>query len=243
MGKPITLLLFIVPAAVGAVLLTVMTSARPQQDDFAEQRLLMVRQQIEQRGVSDPLVLAAMKKVERHLFVPENIRSYAYIDRPLPIGRGQTISQPFIVALMTELAEIKPGSSILEVGTGSGYQAAILAEIGAEVCSIEIDCTLAESARSNLQAAGYGNVISKCGDGYDGWPERAPFDAIIVTAAPPKIPHPLKKQLKVGGILVIPVGEEGGIQILKTITRTGSGFTERNVEYVAFVPMTGKVRR
>jgi len=225
-----------------ASLSAMMIFARPQ-DDYAAQRLRMVEEQIARRGISNPLVLAAMKKVPRHLFVPEEIRRHAYIDRPLPIGRGQTISQPFIVALMTELAEIKPGSSVLEVGTGSGYQAAILAEIGAEVCSIEIDCILAESARSNLQAAGYGNVITKCGDGYDGWPERAPFDTVIVTAAPPKIPQPLKKQLKVGGILVIPVGEEGGIQILKTITRTGSGFIERDVEYVAFVPMTGKIRR
>jgi protein-L-isoaspartate(D-aspartate) O-methyltransferase len=229
-------------AAVAALASAYIPPARSQ-DDYDSLRRQMVEQQIERRGIRDPLVLAAMGKVPRHLFVPENIRRSAYIDRPLPIGRGQTISQPFIVALMTELARIEPGDNVLEVGTGSGYQAAILAEIGAQVCSIEIDCMLAERAALMLEAAGYGRVLTKCGDGYDGWPERAPFDAILVTAAPPRIPQPLKTQLKVGGILVIPVGGEGEIQVLKTITRTESGFLERDVEYVAFVPMTGKVQR
>lgn len=203
----------------------------------------MVEQQLKRRGISDPRVLAAMASVPRHLFVPVDMRRLAYADTPLPIGRGQTISQPFIVALMTELAQIKPGSSVLEVGTGSGYQAAVLAETGAEVCSIEIDCVLADSARSNLDATGYKAVVTKCGDGYDGWPERAPFDAILITAAPPKIPEPLKRQLKVGGILVVPVGPEGGTQVLKTVTRTDGGFVERNIELVAFVPMTGKAQQ
>ena len=229
-------------AAAVAVLLAPLLASPASQDDFARQRGLMVEQQISRRGVSDPLVLAAMSTVPRHLFVPEEMRRYSYSDSPLPIGRGQTISQPFIVALMTELAQVKAGSNVLEVGTGSGYQAAVLAEIGAEVCSIEIDCVLAERAKKDLEAAGYGSVVTKCGDGYDGWPERAPFDAILVTAAPPSIPKPLKAQLKVGGILVVPVGEQGQTQILMTITRTESGYRERNVELVSFVPMTGKIQ-
>jgi protein-L-isoaspartate(D-aspartate) O-methyltransferase len=239
MKKTLNAILF---TAVLAVFLVLSGASGGQQDDYASQRRQMVEQQIERRGISDPLVLEAMRKVPRHMFVPEDVRKFAYIDRPLPIGRGQTISQPFIVALMTELAHVEPGSNVLEVGTGSGYQAAVLAEIGARVCSIEIDCVLAERAKLTLEAAGYDRVATKCGDGYDGWPEYAPFDAIIVTAAPPRIPKPLKLQLKVGGILVIPVGSEGEIQVLKAITRTDKGFVERDVEYVAFVPMTGKVQ-
>lgn len=211
--------------------------------EFEAQRHQMVERQLKPRGISDPLVLEAMGQVPRHLFIPVEMRRYAYRDGPLPIGREQTISQPFIVALMTQLAETGKDSVVLEVGTGSGYQAAVLAEIGAKVFSIEIDCVLAERARRSLEETGYGAVVSKCGDGYDGWPEHAPFDAVLVTAAAPTIPQPLKDQLKIGGVMVIPVGREGRTQVLKTITRTTDGFEERSIEFVVFVPMTGKVQK
>ena len=201
----------------------------------------MVSRQIEARDVRDPRVLGAMRKVPRHLFVPESGRPNAYDDRPLPIGYRQTISQPYIVALMSELAEVRPGDRVLEVGTGSGYQAAVLAEIGARVFSIEIVEPLAKRATATLDALGYGTKVEvRTGDGYAGWPTHAPFDAIVVTAAPPKIPEPLKQQLKVGGHLVIPVGDY--FQHLKVVTRTKKGFRERSVTPVRFVPMTGKAQ-
>ncbi|MDH3729212.1 MAG: protein-L-isoaspartate(D-aspartate) O-methyltransferase [Myxococcales bacterium] len=216
--------------------------ARPSDtDDRAEDRLHMVSRQIEARDVRDPRVLDAMRKVPRHLFVPESERRYAYEDRPLPIGHRQTISQPYIVALMTELAAVKPGDRVLEVGTGSGYQAAVLAEMGVRVFSIEIVEPLAKRAKKTLDALGYGKRVEvRHGDGYAGWPAHAPFDAIVVTAAPPKIPEPLKQQLKVGGHLVIPVGDY--FQRLKVVTRTKKGFRERSVAPVRFVPMTGKAQ-
>ena len=202
----------------------------------------MVSRQIEARGVRDPRVLAAMRKVPRHRFVPESQRGRAYEDRPLSIGHQQTISQPYIVALMTELAGVKPGDSVLEVGTGSGYQAAVLAEMGVRVFSIEIVEPLAKQATTLLSALGYGKLVEvRHGDGYAGWPEHAPFDAVIVTAAPPKIPAPLKQQLKVGGRLVIPVGKH--YQNLLQVTRTKDGFREESVIPVRFVPMTGKAQR
>jgi protein-L-isoaspartate(D-aspartate) O-methyltransferase len=201
----------------------------------------MVRRQIEARGVRDPRVLEAMRKVPRHRFMPESQRAHAYDDRPLPIAQGQTISQPYIVALMSELADIKPGDTVLEVGTGSGYQAAVLAEMGVKVFSIEIIEPLAKQATATLSELGYGNKVEvRHGDGYAGWPERAPFDAVIVTAAPPKIPKPLKQQLKVGGRLVIPVGKH--YQSLIRVTRTKDGFREESVIPVRFVPMTGKAQ-
>jgi protein-L-isoaspartate(D-aspartate) O-methyltransferase len=201
-------------------------------------RETMVREQIGGRGVKNAAVLSAMRKVPRHEFMPENVRPLAYDDRPVPIGMGQTISQPYIVALMTELAAVGRGSRVLEIGTGSGYQAAVLAELGAHVYSIEILAPLRERAVEILARLGYGQVKTRVGDGYLGWPEAAPFDAIIVTAAPPRVPEPLKQQLKVGGRLVLPVGRFD--QELEVITRTAVGFSEKSVIPVRFVPMTGK---
>ena len=200
----------------------------------------MVREQIEARGVRTTTVLQAMRKVPRHEFVPESARRFAYDDRPLPIGHGQTISQPYIVALMTELARLTPGSRVLEVGTGSGYQAAVLAELAAEVYTIEIVPELARRAEDDLARLGYKNIHVRIGDGYLGWPELAPFDAIVVTAAPEKIPPPLLAQLKVGGRLVIPVGDH--FQELKVVTHTAEGYREEINASVRFVPMTGRAQ-
>jgi protein-L-isoaspartate(D-aspartate) O-methyltransferase len=200
----------------------------------------MIARQVAARGVKDQDVLAAMRAVPRHEFVPEDVRGLAYADRPLPIGLDQTISQPYIVALMTELAAVGRGRRVLEIGTGSGYQAAILAALGAEVYTIEIVAPLAERAASTFRRLGYEEIRTRIGDGYQGWPEAAPFDAVVVTAAPPRIPEPLKTQLKVGGRLVIPVGE--GYQELKVITRTETGFDEKSIIPVRFVPMTGKAQ-
>ena len=209
--------------------------------DRAAERAEMVEHQIVPRGIHDPRVLAAMRKVPRHLFVPESQSPYAYEDRPLPIGEGQTISQPFIVAAMTELAAPGPEARVLEIGTGSGYQAAVLAELARDVYTIEIVEPLAARAAALLQLLGYANVKTRAGDGYRGWPEAAPFDAIIVTAAPPQIPEPLKQQLKPGGRLVVPVGER--IQKLVVVTRTADGFSEQTVLPVRFVPMTGEAQK
>jgi protein-L-isoaspartate(D-aspartate) O-methyltransferase len=206
------------------------------------ERHTMAETQIVARGVTKAEVLEAVRTVPRHRFVPESQREHAYEDRPLPIGHGQTISQPYIVALMTELADVKAGDTVLEVGTGSGYQAAMLAQLGVRVYSIEIIEPLAEQAKAALEATGYADRVEvRTGDGYAGWPEHAPFDAIVVTAAPPAIPEPLKQQLRVGGRLVIPVGQS--FQRLLRITRTASGFEEENVLPVRFVPMTGRAQR
>jgi protein-L-isoaspartate(D-aspartate) O-methyltransferase len=201
----------------------------------------MVRTQIAARGVRDEHVLEAMRTVPRHLFVPEDVRAQAYEDHPLPIGEGQTISQPYIVGLMSELLEVKPGNRVLEIGTGSGYQAAVLASMGCEVYTIEIRPQLAEAARQRLAALEIHGVHVRAGDGYGGWPEAAPFAGIIVTAAPERTPQPLLDQLSVGGHLVIPVGSF--YQQLKVYTRTEDGFSERDVIPVRFVPMTGEVER
>ena len=219
------------------------TPARSARDeaDLGRARERMVVDQIEARGVRDPLTLGAMRKVPRHLFVPPTAAAEAYADHPLPIGHGQTISQPYIVAFMTEALGLKGGEVVLEVGTGSGYQAAVLAEIASKVYSIEIVASLADEARQRLGALGYRNVEVRAGDGYQGWPEGAPFDGIIVTAAAPKVPDPLKAQLKEGGRLVIPVGDEA--QELMIVTRNGSAYPERRVLPVRFVPMTGEVRK
>lgn len=216
--------------------------ARDKDDaGFARAREAMVAQQIAARGVTDERTLAAMRKVERHLFVPEGSRAQAYDDHPLPIGHGQTISQPYIVAFMTEAARLRGGETVLEIGTGSGYQAAVLGEIADRVYTIEIVAPLAEASAALLRRLGYANVEVRAGDGYLGWPEAAPFDAILVTAAAPRIPEPLKQQLKDGGRLVLPVGDDW--QELVVVTRRGDRFEEKRVLPVRFVPMTGKVRQ
>ncbi len=201
----------------------------------------MVRDQIAARGVRDPRVLAALRKLPRHLFVPPNLQSAAYEDTPLPIGYGQTISQPYIVAFMTEALELKPQDKVLEIGTGSGYQAAVLAELAREVYTIEIVEPLAKSARERLEGLGYSNVHVRAGDGYRGWPEAAPFDAIIVTAAPEQVPPPLLDQLRVGGRLVVPVGRF--MQDLVRLRRTPQGIKRESLLPVMFVPMTGEAEK
>jgi len=205
---------------------------------FARLRDRMVAEQIQGRDVSDPRVLAAMRKVPRHRFVPERLRPEAYEDHPLPIGEGQTISQPYIVALMSELLQLGGGERVLEVGTGSGYQAAVLGELAKEVYSVEILAPLARRAAATLRELGYAGVNVRAGDGYLGWPEAAPFDAIVVTAAPDHIPQPLVDQLKTGGRLVIPVGE--GSQELLLCVKTPEGLLRRSIIPVRFVPLTGE---
>ena len=212
-------------------------SALDPKGDFKTMREKMVETQIKSRGVKDPRVLSAMLKVERHLFVPKDLQTSAYADQPLPIGEGQTISQPYIVALMTELLELKGGEKVLEVGTGSGYQAAILAELTKEVYTIEIIEALASSAKNLLLQLGYQNIHVKAGDGYLGWPEVAPFDAIIVTCAPDHIPKPLLEQLKEGGRMVVPVGAYS--QELKKIVKRSGRIETSDIIPVIFVPMTG----
>jgi len=233
---------YVVLATFGFLVMSGMEArAEPESETEEARRSAMVDQQIEARGIRDPRVLRAMRVVPRHRFVPVRMKPYAYQDRPLPIGHDQTISQPYIVALMSELAGIRPGSRVLEVGTGSGYQAAVLAEMGAEVYSLEIVEPLAKRARTTLFALGYGGVKVRVGDGYAGWPKEAPFDAIVVTAAPSTVPAPLREQLAVDGVMVIPVGDER--QTLVQIRRTKSGFDERKIVPVRFVPMTGKAQR
>ena len=204
-------------------------------DLYAKARENMVISQIEARGVKDKRVLAAMRRVERHKFVPEGLKEFAYRDNPLPIGQGQTISQPYIVALMTELLELKGKEKILEIGTGSGYQAAVLAELCEHVYTIEILGPLAASAERLLKELGYANITVKCGDGFLGWEEYAPFDAIIVTCAPPEVPPPLIEQLKDGGRLVIPVGSF--YQELKVIEKNNGEISTKSIIPVRFVPM------
>ncbi len=206
--------------------------------DFKAMREKMVETQIKARGVKDPRVLSALINVERHRFVPEKYLNSAYSDQPLPIGEGQTISQPYIVALMTELLELKGNERVLEIGTGSGYQAAILGELAEEVYTIEIIEPLASMAKKRLSELGYQNVKVKAGDGYLGWPEVAPFDAIIVTAAPDHIPKPLIEQLKEGGRMVVPVGTH--TQELKKVVKRSGKIETTNVIPVIFVPMTGE---
>jgi protein-L-isoaspartate(D-aspartate) O-methyltransferase len=200
----------------------------------------MVETQIRARGVSDEAVLAAMEKVPRHEFVLERYLEQAYADHPLPIGYGQTISQPFIVAWMTELLELERGDKVLEIGTGSAYQAAILAELTDEVYTLEIIEELEKSAEERLKRLGYTKVKVKHADGYYGWEEYAPYDAIIVTCAPDHIPQPLVQQLKDGGRLVIPVGPPGGYQSLWLITKQGDQVLSKNLGGVSFVPLTGE---
>ena len=206
-----------------------------EEDIYYMKRKGMVEQQIRSRGIVDEQVLQAMTHVQRHVFVPEETKKYAYEDYPLPIGYQQTISQPYIVGYMTSLLQLKPGYKILEIGTGSGYQTAILAEIVKEVYSIEIIEELAETAQKRLDDLKYKNIFIKHGNGYKGWPEAAPFDGIIVTAAPKEIPNELVSQLKVGGLMIVPIGDF--YQDLYVIKKTASGFSKQKVGPVRFVPM------
>jgi len=212
----------------------------PVDDEWAAWRARMVESQIRQRGVTDGRVLGAMLKVPRHVFVPEAERERAYADRPLSIGLGQTISQPYIVAYMTDALQVAPTDRVLEIGTGSGYQAAILAELARDVYTMEIIPELADRARATLDGLGYKNVKVRQGNGYVGWPEAAPFDKIIVTAAPDEVPKALVDQLGPNGILIVPVGIEA--QTMTIVRRTPQGLVQRETIPVLFVPMTGKIK-
>ncbi|HXV62029.1 MAG TPA: protein-L-isoaspartate(D-aspartate) O-methyltransferase [Vicinamibacteria bacterium] len=226
-----------------AIAIPVLCGPRAQegQDERRDQRVAMVHDQIEERGVTDARVVEALRDVPRHLFVPDDLRDVAYEDYPLPIGYGQTISQPYIVGVMTQLLAPEPKHKILEIGTGSGYQAAVLSMLVEHVYTIEIIPELAEEARTRLRALGYDNITVITGDGYRGHPDDAPFDGIIVTAAPEEVPRPLLDQLRIGGRLVIPVGS--AIQELEVIERTDKGYETRTVFPVRFVPMTGEAER
>ncbi len=216
----------------------------PAFKERVDERKRMVATQIRARDVKDPNVLKAMQIVPRHAFMPESQRRYAYGDHPLPIEHGQTISQPYIVAFMTEALKLKPGSRVLEIGTGSGYQAAVCAEIAREVYTIEIVEGLAKTAKERLKKLGYPNVFVKAGDGFFGWPDKAPFDAIIGTAAAKRIPEPLLEQLKPGGRMIIPTGSAWGFQYLELVTKDAKGkIYKSKVMPVRFVPMTGEVQK
>jgi protein-L-isoaspartate(D-aspartate) O-methyltransferase len=254
------------PAALALACLAVLMACSPQRDEagatsdrgggpgagtgasgaFAErqaERDAMVAEQIAPRGVRDPAVLAALRRVPRHAFVPPDQVASAYEDHPLPIGEGQTISQPYIVALMTEALRLRHDSRVLEIGTGSGYQAAVLAEITPHVATIEIVPELAARAGAAFAALGYATIAAREGDGYLGWPERAPFDAIMVTAAPDHVPPALVAQLAPGGRLCLPVGAEGGDQELLVITKAADGtVSQETIAPVRFVPMTGEAQ-
>jgi protein-L-isoaspartate(D-aspartate) O-methyltransferase len=212
--------------------------APPAQIDWAPQRQQMVEQQLRGRDIGNERVLAAMGRVPRHEFVPDAVRPQAYEDYPLPIGLGQTISQPYIVALMTEVIDPQPGQRVLEVGTGSGYQAAVLAELVGKVYTIELLPDLAQQAQARLERLGYGNVEVRAGDGYQGWPEAAPFDAILVTCGADHVPEPLFEQLKPGGTLIIPVGETPAQQWLRVVQKGPRGERQaRDLAPVRFVPL------
>jgi protein-L-isoaspartate(D-aspartate) O-methyltransferase len=219
------------------------SGADPQMTDPTRQaeRHAMVEGQIMARGVRDPSVIQAMRHVPRHQFVTESEQEYSYEDRPLPIGYGQTISQPYIVAFMTEALKLQPTDKVLEIGTGSGYQAAVLAKIVSEVFTIEIVEPLAKRAEEILSQLGYTNVHVQAGDGYQGWPAESPFDAIILTAAPDHIPQPLLDQLAIGGRLILPVGKF--FQELVLVNRTNEGYKQQVLLPVAFVPMTGEAEK
>jgi protein-L-isoaspartate(D-aspartate) O-methyltransferase len=217
--------------------------ARPQAEGFAASRKAMVSSQIAARGVRDPRVLRAMSAVPRHMFVPAGLTAEAYEDTPLAIGEGQTISQPYIVAVMTESLALKGGEKVLEVGTGSGYQAAVLGRIAGSVFSIEIHPDLARRAAATLERLGYANIHVRAGDGFFGWPDEAPFDGIVVTAAAPEVPPALFAQLADGGRLVLPLGDPASDQVLTVVTKRNGKPRIRSLFDVRFVPMTGEVQK
>jgi protein-L-isoaspartate(D-aspartate) O-methyltransferase len=233
-GRIATLVVFLLAIGCG-------TRASEHGDENARWRMKMVESQIRARGVRDERILEVMRKVPRHEFVPPAQAANAYQDSPLPIGHGQTISQPYIVAYMTEQLQVGPEHKVLEIGTGSGYQAAVLSELAKEVYTIEIVEPLAKSAQTTLENLGYRNVHTRAGDGYRGWPEAAPFDRIMVTAAPDHVPQPLIDQLAVGGRMIIPVGNYH--QQIRVITKTSKGIVEQRTIDVLFVPMTGEAQK
>ncbi len=230
------------PATVTATQVTPTDSPLPptEENQFTQKRSRMVDEQIAARGIEDQAILTAIRNIPRHKFVPEDMVNLAYEDHPLPIGYGQTISQPYIVALMTQTIDPKPGKRVLEIGTGSGYQAAVLAELGMEVYTIEIIPELAEQAAQRLDELGYTNIHTLNADGYFGWQEFAPFDAVLVTAAPDHLPQPLANQLIEGGRLVIPIGPVGFLQTLWLFEKDGGELQATNLGGVAFVPLTGE---
>jgi protein-L-isoaspartate(D-aspartate) O-methyltransferase len=218
-------------------------STGQEPDVYARERRQMVEEQLARRDISDRRVLEVMERVPRHEFVPPPYRDQAYEDYPLPIEGGQTISQPYIVALMTQSLGLKGGEKVLEIGTGSGYQAAVLAELKVRVFSIDINAGLAEQAAQTLRRLGYKDIQIKSGDGFFGWPEEAPFDGIIVTCASPRLPPLLVEQLKEGGRLIIPLGDARQFQVLTLVTKTGGKLKTREISGVRFVPMTGEVQK
>ena len=226
-----------------ALLVIPATALPADEEEYARARQRMIEQDIRGRGIRDAAVLGAMSRIPRHLFVPGNVRSRAYGDHPLPIGEGQTISQPYVVALMTEALKLRPGERVLEIGTGSGYQAAVLAEIVKEVYTIEIRRFLADRAGQTLKNLGYKNVSVRYADGYQGWEEHAPFDAIIITASANHIPLPLIKQLKEGGRLILPLGRTVYYQVLTLATKKKGELDVVQMGDVAFVPMVGEAQK
>jgi protein-L-isoaspartate(D-aspartate) O-methyltransferase len=214
-----------------------------EEEDFKAARQRMVEKNLKGRDITDPQVLEILERVPRHLFVEKSLQRQAYADHPLPIGEGQTISQPYIVALMTQILRIKPGEKVLEIGSGSGYQAAVLAELTDQVFSIEIREKLTQAASRVLKELGYTQVRLKSGDGYFGWEEFAPFDAIIVTCAANHIPPPLVKQLKEGGRLILPLGNTAYFQTLTLVTKKAGQTDVQHLSGVAFVPMTGEAQK
>ena len=234
---------FLLPAYTLIIILVLSPALSAAGDRYALKREQMVEHDIKARGVKDPVVLSVMGMVPRHLFVEASYRDKAYGDHPLPIGEGQTISQPYVVALMTEALKLKPGDRVLEIGTGSGYQAAVLSRIVKEVYTIEIRKTLVDKAEKVLAGLGHGNVKVKYADGYFGWEEHAPFDAIIITAAANHIPPLLIKQLREGGRLIVPLGSTLYFQTLTLATKRKGELEVEQLSPVAFVPMTGEMQK
>lgn len=228
------------PQAIIVFLLLTLATSGHAQDGYTSARKNMVSEQLKSRGITDKATLKAMAKVPRHLFVPQNLQEMAYSDGPLPIGEGQTISQPFIVAFMTQALDLKPNFKVLEIGTGSGYQAAVLAEISEKVFSIEIVSPLGKKAKKTLEDLGYNNIEVKIGDGYHGWPEESPFDAIIVTAGAESIPPSLIEQLEDGGRMIIPVGPSNSVRQLVLLTKRKGKIKTKEIMPVRFVPFTRK---